>query len=124
MVHKGLGRAAGGFHNADLFLHNGLEKALDGSVGLGVGQEGEVYAEGLVGEAFQQLDVLLKGLRGVVGGHVVVPRPPACGDGGGQLGFREPLHGALDDGVFNAKKFSNACFHNPFLFVQKFFIII
>ena len=32
-VHKRLGGAAGGLHNADLFLCDGLEKALDGAVG-------------------------------------------------------------------------------------------
>ena len=36
-VHKGLGGAAGGLHDGDPFGHDGLQKALDGAVGLGVG---------------------------------------------------------------------------------------
>ena len=39
-VHKGLGAAAGGLNNVDLFLHDGLQEALDGAVGLGVREEG------------------------------------------------------------------------------------
>ena len=110
-VHKRLGGAAGGLHNADLFLCDGLEKALDGAVGLGIRQEGEVDAEGFVCEGFQQLNVLLKGLRRVIGGHVDGAQAPGVGDRGGQLGLGEPLHGALNDGILNAEQVGDARFH-------------
>ena len=62
-------------------------------------------------EGFQQLNVLLKGLRRVIGGHVDGAQAPGVGDRGGQLGLGEPLHGALNDGILNAEQVGDARFH-------------
>ena len=110
-VHEGLGGAARRLNDADFLVHDGLQKALDGAVGLGVGQEGQVHGKGLVRQALEPLDVLLKVLRVSIGRHIDRTQAPGVGDGSGQVGLGKPLHGALNDGILNAEQLCDAGLH-------------
>ncbi len=87
-VHKGLGELPAVSTMRTFSSTMAWRKPLDGAVGLGVWEQGEVDAEGLIRQGFQQLDVLLKGLGGVVGGHIDGAQPPGVGDSGGQRAWR------------------------------------
>ena len=108
--HVGLGAASGCLHDAHAALGDG------GDV-LGVrrrgerGQERQVHAERLVCHFATAADLLGQQLRRLLG--EAGDQSEASGVGNSRREFRETdvVHAALDDGVADAEKFSDACLH-------------
>ncbi len=98
-----LGLVAGGLDD----LHAALD---DGLAVLGVGrrvdgrQDGQVHAEGLVGQLAAALDLGPQGVRRRLGQGGDEAQTAGVGHRGDQLGPADPLHAALHDGVLHTDK--------------------
>ena len=75
------------------------------------GQEREVHPERLVRHFAAAADLLGQQLWRFLGQAGDQPEAAGVGHGRGELGEADVVHAALDDGVADAEKFSDACLH-------------
>ena len=123
----GLGIVAGGLYNGDVLFISGPEEKLGIVVIVGMGQHGDVQAEGVtVGELAALSETCNEAGFGSGGvgvdhedGRADDAKAAGLRNGGCKLRSRKPLHAALEDRIFDSEKLCDSCIH-VFIVLSKY----